>query len=89
VTGVSTAAVWSKVLGKPIKYGGDDLDAWEKANLAYMPAWQVFDFRMMYAHFQKNGLIATKAAIARQTQLLGHAPRGFEAFAAETAKGWK
>jgi hypothetical protein len=49
----------------------------------------VFDFRYMYEHFQKNGLIASGEAIRRQTKLLGHAPRGFDAFAQETAAGWR
>lgn len=49
----------------------------------------VFDFRLMYAHFQKEGLKADREAIARQTRLLGHAPRAFEAFTAETAAMWK
>jgi hypothetical protein len=48
----------------------------------------VFDFGAMYAFFQKHGLKATKEAIDRQTQLIGHAPRSFESFAAETAKAW-
>lgn len=89
VTGPSTAKVWSDVLGRPIKYAGDDLDAWEKASLQYMPPWMVFDFRYMYEHFQKNGLIASGDAIRRQTSLLGHAPRPFEAFAKETAAAWR
>lgn len=87
-TGQSTAAVWSRVLAKPIAYGGDDLDAWEKQSLQYLPAWMVFDFRMMYAFFQKNGLKATPADIDRQTRLLGHPPRRFEDFAKETAAAW-
>ena len=89
VTGESTAKSWSAALGKPIAYGGDDLDAWEKASLQYLPDWMVFDFRYMYEHFQKNGLIASAEAIARQTRLLGHAPRGFDAFAKETAAAWR
>ena len=87
-TGQSTAAVWSRVLAKPIAYGGDDLDAWEKQSLQYLPAWMVFDFRMMYAFFQKHGLKATPADIDRQTRLLGHPPRRFEDFAKETAAAW-
>lgn len=89
VTGESTAKSWSAALGKPVAYGGDDLDAWEKVQLQYLPDWMVFDFRAMYEHFQQHGLIATPAAIARQTKLLGHAPRGFDAFAKETAAAWK
>jgi uncharacterized protein YbjT (DUF2867 family) len=89
VTGESTAKSWSAALGKPIAYAGDDLDAWEKVQLQYLPDWMVFDFRYMYEHFQKNGLIASAEAIARQTRLIGHAPRGFDAFAKETAAAWR
>jgi uncharacterized protein YbjT (DUF2867 family) len=88
VTGESTAKSWSAALGKPIAYGGDDLDAWEQVQLNYLPDWMVFDFRSMYEYFQTNGLIASAEAIARQTKLIGHAPRGFDAFAKETAAGW-
>jgi hypothetical protein len=42
-----------------------------------------------YEHFQKHGLIASAEAIARQTRLLGHAPRAFDAFAKETAAAWR
>jgi uncharacterized protein YbjT (DUF2867 family) len=88
-TGESSAAAWSQALGRPIAYAGDDLDAWEKQQLQYLPDWMVFDFRHMYAFFQAHGLIASDSAIARQTELLGHAPRAFAAFVAETAAMWK
>ena len=89
LTGESIASAWSRALGRPIKYGGNDLDAWEAQSLQYLPAWMVFDFRLMYAHFQKNGLKASPEAIARVTKLLGHAPRSFDAFVTETAAAWK
>jgi uncharacterized protein YbjT (DUF2867 family) len=88
VTGESTAKTWASVLGKPITYGGDDLDAWEAVQVNYLPHWMVFDFREMYAYFQQQGLKASAEAIDRQTRLLGHAPRSFQAFAAETAAAW-
>lgn len=88
-TGKSTAEVWSRVLGKKIAYGGNDLDAWEKQSLAYMPALLVFDFKLMYQFFQERGLKATQSDIDRETKLLGHPPRSFESFAAETAAVWK
>jgi len=88
-TGKSTAEVWSRALGKPIAYGGNDLDEWERQSLQFLPAWMVFDFRLMYAFFQDKGLKATQADMERQTKLLGHAPRNFEDFAAETVKLWK
>ena len=53
-----------------------------------MPAFAVFDFRLMYQFFQEKGLKATVQDVARQTELLGHPPRRFEDFAAETARAW-
>jgi uncharacterized protein YbjT (DUF2867 family) len=89
MTGQRTAEIWAEALGTAIKYGGNDLDAWEEQSVQYLPAWMAFDFRLMYEYFNKEGLKATPEDIARQTKLLGHAPRSFEAFAQETAKAWK
>ena len=47
LTGRGTAEIWSRALGRPIAYGGDDLDAWEKQVLAFLPPWMAFDFRLM------------------------------------------
>lgn len=88
-TGKSTAEVWSRALGKTISYGGNDLDAWERQSLQFLPAWMVFDFRIMYSFFQDKGLKATQSDIERQTKLLGHSPRNFQDFARETARLWK
>jgi len=89
LTGTGTAEAWGRALGKTIAYAGDDLDAWEAQSLQYLPPWMVFDFRLMYEFFQKSGLKATGADIDRLTKLLGHAPRSFEDFAAETASAWR
>ncbi len=89
LTGEAVAQAWGRALGKPVSYGGDDLDAWEAQSLQFMPDWMVYDYRHMWAHFQTHGLKASAEAIARQTKLLGHAPRSFDAFAAETAAAWK
>ena len=88
-TGASAAEAWGHALGKKIAYAGDDLDAWEAQSLQYLPPRMVFDLRLMFAFFQKSGLQATGADIDRLTKLLGHAPRSFEDFAAETASAWR
>lgn len=88
-TGLSTAQAWTRALGRDIAYGGNDLDAWEQQFLQYMPDWMVYDFRMMYAFFQERGLRASDEAIERLTRILGHAPRPFHVFAAETAAAWQ
>jgi uncharacterized protein YbjT (DUF2867 family) len=88
VTGELTARIWSRALGKPIAYGGNDLDAWEKTALTYMPDWLALDARYRYGYFQEQGFKASREAIARLTAMLGHAPRSFEPFVTETAAAW-
>jgi len=88
-TGESTARAWSEALGKRIQYGGNDLDAWEKQSLQYLPDWMVLDLRMMFQYFQQEGLKAAPEALERQVKLIGHAPRSFAAFTAETAAAWQ
>lgn len=88
LTGNSTAKIWSDVLQKPIKYAGNDLEAWEEQNKQYMPDWMIFDFKLMYAFFQRFGLQATKSDVDQLTALMGHPPRSFEDFARETKNMW-
>jgi uncharacterized protein YbjT (DUF2867 family) len=88
VTGPSTAATWSEALGRDVRYGGHDMDAWERQSLQYMPDWMVYDFRLMYELFQTKGLRATPEAVARQIRLVGRPPRDFSSFARETAAAW-
>jgi uncharacterized protein YbjT (DUF2867 family) len=88
LTATATAATWGGVLGRKIAYGGNDLDAWEKQALTFMPTWMAFDFRLMYSTFQENGLTAAPGDVERLTALLRHPPRRFDEFAAETARSW-
>jgi hypothetical protein len=43
----------------------------------------------MYEFFVEHGAHATGRDFAAQEELLGHAPRPFEAFASEMAQAWK
>ena len=87
LTGEAVARIWSEALGKEVRYGGDDLAAFEKV-FASAPRWMARDVRLMLSRFQKHGMAAKPEAIAQFTSLLGHAPRSYRDFAAETAKGW-
>jgi uncharacterized protein YbjT (DUF2867 family) len=88
LTATAAAATWGGVLGRKIAYGGNDLDAWERQALPYLPAWMVFDLKLMFAFLQEKGLKARPEDVAILTALLGHPPRRFDAFAAETARSW-
>jgi uncharacterized protein YbjT (DUF2867 family) len=89
LTGPETTAIWSRHLGREVRYGSDDLVAWAAQSRAYMPEWLVDDLVIMYRHFQNHGLRASAADFAQQARILGHPPRRFEDFAAETAAAWK
>lgn len=89
LTGPLSAEIWSRALGKPITYPGDDLEAWEQQQPDFMPGWMVFDFKHMLALFQQHGLKATDEDLEQLTRLLGRPPRSFESFAEETAAAWQ
>ncbi|HEX2917305.1 MAG TPA: NmrA family NAD(P)-binding protein [Edaphobacter sp.] len=89
ISGPGNATIWSGLLGKEIKYTGHDFDAWE-ANMRRMaPAWTAYDLRMMFQGFFDRGFASTPTEVERITKLLGHAPRSYEDFAAQTAASWK
>ena len=89
LTGNAVAQIWSRHLGRPIQYLGDDLDVWAQQAKAMLPEWLVLDLCIMYRQFQQYGLIATEAELAELRRVLGHEPRRFEDFVAETASSWK
>ena len=88
ISGPGNAALWSKLLGKEIKYTGHNFDQWEQGMRAKAPGWSAFDLRMMFQGYFDRGFASTETEVARLTKLLGHAPRSYEDFATETAKGW-
>ena len=88
LTGDDLARLWSGVLGRPIAFGGDDLDAFEANLKAFAPAWYVYDLKLMMRRYQLQGAIASPAEVARLETLLGHPARTYRAFAEETAASW-
>jgi uncharacterized protein YbjT (DUF2867 family) len=89
LTGDEVAMIYSRHLGREVRYSGDDLDVWSKHALSVLPDWMVHDIRIMFEHIQKNGLRATEEDFAEQQKVLGHAPRSFDAFVAGIAPVWK
>ena len=89
ITGPGAAALWSELLGKEIHYTGHNFDQWEEQMRARVPSWAAFDLRMMLQGYFDRGFASTETQVARLTKLLGHAPRSYQDFAAETAKIWK
>jgi len=89
LTGEDTARVYSELLGRTVRYGGDNLDVWAQQVSSLYPDWLLADFRIMYDYFIRHGAHASGRDFAAQEALLGHAPRGFEAYAAELVQEWR
>jgi uncharacterized protein YbjT (DUF2867 family) len=82
------AAIWSKLLGKEVRYGGHDMDAYEEQMRKMAPSWVAFDLRVMFEGFLERGFTAEKSDVETVTKLLDHPPRGYEDFAREAASAW-
>lgn len=89
LTGEQTAAIWSRHLGSPIRYGGDNVDAWATQARQAMPAWMVDDLRLMFEFFVKKGMRASAADMAKQREILHREPRDYDSFVDETARAWR
>jgi len=83
------ASIWSKLLGKEIRYGGHDMDAFEEQMRKTAPSWSAFDIRMMFEGYLERGFVAQDGDIETLTKLLGHSPRRYEVFARETFAQWQ
>jgi uncharacterized protein YbjT (DUF2867 family) len=89
LSGPNAASIWSKVLGKEIKYPGENMDAFETQMREKAPSWAAFDIRMMFQGYLERGFVAEDGDIATLTKLIGHAPRAYEDFAHETMLEWQ
>lgn len=89
LTGPGLATLWTEVLGRPIRYAGDDLVAMEQKMATVAPGWQAYDMRLMMNRYQQDGAMATSAELDRPTALLGHAPRSYRDFAEAAARRWQ
>jgi uncharacterized protein YbjT (DUF2867 family) len=90
LSGPKAASIWGDLLGKEIRYAGDDdLDAFEEQMRKKVPSWSAFDIRMMFEGYLERGFVAEDGDVETLTKLLGHSPRRYEDFARETLVKWQ
>jgi uncharacterized protein YbjT (DUF2867 family) len=89
LNGPKVASIWSGLLGRQIRYPGEDMDAFEKQMREKSPAWSAFDIRMMFQGYLERGFVAGPGDLDTLTELLGHPPRRYEDFARETVLAWQ
>ena len=89
LSGKQVASIWSGLLGKDIRYPGEDMDSFEEQMRKSAPSWSAFDIRMMFQGYLERGFVAESGDIATLTNLLGHPPRRYQDFAKETVEVWR
>lgn len=89
LTGQDVADIYSRFLGREIRYGGNDLDRWRNKAARPLPGWLADDLTFMYGFFQRHGLRASDKDFVLQEKVLGHLPRPFHTFVRETVATWE
>lgn len=83
LTGASVVKIWSAALGRDVKYGGDDVAAFETQMASFGPSWLAYDMRLMMAGIQKFGMHGSDGAADRLQAILGRPLRRYADFVKE------
>ena len=88
LSGPGAAAIWSRLLGKDVKYAGHaDFDAFEaQLRKTGDPSWLAYDLRVMFQGFVERGFSHTESQTARFAALLGREPGKYSSYAQELTK---
>jgi uncharacterized protein YbjT (DUF2867 family) len=85
LTGEDVAAIWSEVLGRPVRYGGDDPSGFEQNMATFMPRWMAYEMRLMAERYVSDGMIPEAGDRERMASLLGRALHGYRETAVRLA----
>ena len=86
-TGDSVAEVYSQALGRPVRYLGDDIEAWAELNRPRLGPWYVEALSGLYEQQQTYGM--RKPAGWPQHALLPPDLRTLDSYAQELAEAWR
>lgn len=83
ITGQQCAELCSRLLGKDVKYVGNDTEAWYQNAVQAFPAWLAYEFMVMYQKFIDDGLIAGPDEVRQCEEIVGHPMRPYEDYVKE------
>lgn len=85
LNGEQIAALYSRYLGKQIRYGGDDLEQWSSRLRGILPPWTLDAITKMFERIQRCGMLAAEGSIERTREAVGRPLRTFDEYAQELA----
>lgn len=86
LTGDNAAALWSEVLGREIRYGGDDPAAFEASMGEFMPKWMAYEMRLMAERYVSHGMLPQEGDRERLVTLLGRPLHTYRDFVTSLAE---
>lgn len=89
LTGLDVADIYSRSLGREVRYRGNDLKVWGKEAARSVAGWLVDDLKLLCGFFQRHGLQASEEDFVLQEKVLGQLPRSFHTFVKETVTEWE
>jgi uncharacterized protein YbjT (DUF2867 family) len=89
LSGEGNAAIWSDLLGRPVRYAGDDTAPFERTMRGFGPSWAAMDLRLMLDRFVTDGMKASAADVEEMTELLDRPLRSYADFTRETLAAWQ
>ena len=91
LSGPGSAAIWAEELGRPVRYAGDDVEAWRALVFDRLTQKERVDWGKTFHAIQKLGKYfvgATRAAAPRSLFIVGHAPRTYREYARDAVARW-
>ena len=88
LTGKDVASIWTKIIGREVRYVGDDLQRFETDAAGKMPGWRAHDLELMLRAFQSHGMVPGADARKVLEGVVGHSLQTYRAFAQEASVGW-
>jgi uncharacterized protein YbjT (DUF2867 family) len=77
LSGDSVARIWSEELKRDVRYGGNDVEAFERQMATFMPGWMAYDMRLMMSGIQKHGMRPEAGAVGTLEKRLGRPLRTY------------
>jgi uncharacterized protein YbjT (DUF2867 family) len=88
LSGQQCADIWAAELSRPVRYLGDDEQAWRSAIARRLTGSKLTDWLHTFEFLSTTGIPTDPAAVTATEQLLGHPPRNYRTYVRDTAREW-
>ena len=88
LSGQQCADIWAAELSRPVRYLGDDEQAWRPAIARRLSGTKLTDWLYTFDYLSTNGTPTDPRALKATEQLLGHPARNYRTYVRDTAREW-